>query len=81
MILIEVYSYENKPFARNVLCRKFVKGIQKEKMEAPRHENVDLEKFQRYLFDASLQDELNWSYLGVGSCSAGSILAGKGQST
>ncbi|KAL8717906.1 MAG: hypothetical protein Q9225_004899 [Loekoesia sp. 1 TL-2023] len=72
-----LYYEINWPFVRNALCRKFVKGIRNELSKAPEYENPDLAKFQEYIFDASLQGELRWSYLGTGSCSAGKFLAGK----
>ncbi|KAL8995142.1 MAG: hypothetical protein Q9188_006878 [Gyalolechia gomerana] len=72
-----IYYEINWQFARNVLCRKFVKGIRNEGAQAPEYEHAELAKFQEYLFDASLQHELRWSFLSTGSSSPGKFLAGK----
>jgi len=62
-------SYENTwPFARNFLCRRFVKGLpisQGVKLTSIQ-EDPHLRRFQMFLIAARFQNELDFSYSGPG---------------
>ena len=70
-------SYENNwPYARSLLCRKFVKDVSlsnEAKLEDPH-----LMRFQMFLYQSQKRHSLKFSYLGGKSMSDGRLLAGRG---
>ena len=63
------YNYENNwPFARNYLCRKFVKGVfpDPESIFGDLQEDEKLMKYQMFLNSSVRREDLDFSYFGLG---------------
>ncbi|KAF8854310.1 hypothetical protein BDZ45DRAFT_805944 [Acephala macrosclerotiorum] len=80
-----VYYEINWPFARSLLCRRFVKGVfdDWDSKKTELQEEFNLIDFQMFLFNADDRDELDrrpeldFSFFGPGSTSDGALLGAK----
>ncbi|KAF2133257.1 hypothetical protein P153DRAFT_363472 [Dothidotthia symphoricarpi CBS 119687] len=85
--LDRIYCENNWPFARSVLCRRFVKGLfnspsaqpqpQPQPLPLKAQEDRALMNFQMFLNSSARRKELEFSYFGLGCTSNSVVMLGK----